>query len=126
MDGPGVNFVAPTSRGRDSLAVTFLAADLISSVIAPGVAARPGVVARMGEPCLAGVVARDTAIFVAASTRDTSPVVSAPNREAVDNCSCGIGSAVIDFRCERLAHAIQNNRSKLDRKHARKQFKPEG
>ena len=98
LDCPGVNFVVLKSRGRDSLAITFLAADFISSVMAPGVLPRAGVIARMGEPCLAGVVARDTAILVAVSTRDTSPVVTESNKDS----TVSIGPAVIDSKCERF------------------------
>jgi hypothetical protein len=51
----------------------------MSSFIAPDVIARPGVVALVGEPCLAGVVPLDTAMLVATSTNDASPEVTEPN-----------------------------------------------
>jgi hypothetical protein len=54
--------IPPKSRGRDWLAMTFLDVIFISSAIVPGVIARPGVIALMGEPCLPGVVPRDTAM----------------------------------------------------------------
>jgi hypothetical protein len=63
----------PKSRERDSLAITFLDADLMSSVVNPGFIARPGVVALIGHPFLAGVVPRDSAMLAAASTNDASP-----------------------------------------------------
>lgn len=66
--GSGHSCIPPKSRGRDSLATAFLAGDSMPSLIAAGYAVRPGVVARMGEPCLAGVVPRDTAISGDGST----------------------------------------------------------
>jgi hypothetical protein len=60
----------PRSLGRDSLAMTFLDANLMSSVIRPGVVARPGVMALIGDSCLAGVVPRDTAMLLVTSTNE--------------------------------------------------------
>lgn len=85
LGGGSIVAIPPKSRGRDSLAITCLDADLISSVITPGVIARPGVVALIGEPSLAGVVPRDTAMLVATSTNDASPEVRELNSVAEED-----------------------------------------
>jgi hypothetical protein len=46
-----------------SLAMTFLDGDIMSPFIVPEVIARPGVVPLTGEPCFAGLVPLDAAMF---------------------------------------------------------------
>jgi len=91
---------------------------------------RPGVVGLLGEPALAGVAPRDTAMLAAASTNDASPEVSEPSRVAEDVCAVKTVSAVFDQNCGRLRCARRSSerrigRKKLDWRHARKQKKRE-
>ena len=102
--------IPPRSRGRDSLAIMFLAADFMSPPKAPGVVGRPGVIALIGEPCLAGVVARDTAMFVAPSTNETSPEAKEPKRKVENGCSIGVMLAVMLLKMRAPSKRAQGKR----------------
>lgn len=128
MDSGGGNSGAPPKRrGRDSFAMTFLDGDLISSLITAGVMPRPGVVPLIGEPCLAGVVPRDTAMFAAASTKDAIPEVKERKSLVKDDCVVRVLSAVADYKyrysvCARNA-GVQK---KLDEQYRGKTWKKNG
>jgi hypothetical protein len=109
-EGENIGVIPPKSRGRDSLSMTSLDVGFVSSVIAPRVVVRPGVVALMGEPYRAGVVARDTAIFGAVSTKETRQEVRKWNREAEDGFDVKTPSAVIASIGERSKCAARSRK----------------
>jgi hypothetical protein len=74
LSGGCISGIPPKIRGRDSLAITFLDADFMTSAVKLGMIARPGVAAFIGDPFPVGVVPRDSAMLAAASTSGPSSV----------------------------------------------------